>query len=91
MLGYEGLSSPAVFAVFLGIALSVSALPVIARTLMDMGLYRTRIGIVTMSAVAIDDLRVGSASLMVGLFGNISVPLPNSTSSCPCCAMSPAC
>jgi Kef-type K+ transport system membrane component KefB len=73
MLGYEGLSSPAVFAVFLGIALSVSALPVIARTLMDMGLYRTRIGIVTMSAVAIDDLLGWICfSLMVGLFGNIS-------------------
>lgn len=73
MLGYEGLTSPAMFAVFLGIALSVSALPVIARTLMDMGLYRTRIGIVTMSAVAIDDLLGWICfSLMLSLFGGMS-------------------
>ena len=56
LLGYEGLTPLPVFALFLGIALSVSALPVIARTLMDMGLYRSRLGIVTMSAVTIDDL-----------------------------------
>ena len=73
MAGYDGLISPAMFAVFLGIALSVSALPVIARTLMDMGLYRTRIGIVTMSAVAIDDLLGWICfSLMLSFFGNIS-------------------
>ena len=56
LVGYDGLSPAPVFALFLGIALSVSALPVIARTLMAMGLYRTRIGIVTMSAVTLDDL-----------------------------------
>lgn len=73
MAGYDGLTSPAMFAVFLGIALSVSALPVIARTLMDMGLYRTRIGIVTMSAVAIDDLLGWICfSLLLSFFGNIS-------------------
>lgn len=56
LAGYDELTTQPVFALFLGIALSVSALPVIARTLMDMGLYRTRIGIITMSAVTIDDL-----------------------------------
>lgn len=56
LMGYDGLTPLPVFAWFLGIALSVSALPVIARTLMDMGLYRSRVGIVTMSAVTIDDL-----------------------------------
>jgi len=56
LMGYDGHTPLPVFAWFLGIALSVSALPVIARTLMDLGLYRTRVGIVTMSAVTIDDL-----------------------------------
>src|SRR5579859_5232135 len=56
LVGYGGLTPLPVFALFLGIVLSVSALPVIARTLMDIGLYRTRIGIVTMSAVTLDDL-----------------------------------
>jgi Kef-type K+ transport system membrane component KefB len=73
VVGYDGLSSPAQFAIFLGIALSVSALPVIARTLMDMGLYRTRIGSVTMSAVTLDDLLGWMCfSLMLSLLGQIS-------------------
>lgn len=56
LAGYDGLSSMSLFAVFLGIALSISALPVIARTLMDLGLYSSRIGVITMSAATIDDL-----------------------------------
>ncbi|HEV2111571.1 MAG TPA: cation:proton antiporter [Gammaproteobacteria bacterium] len=72
VVGYDGLSPAPMFALFLGIALSVSALPVIARTLMDMGLYRTRIGIITMSAVTIDDLLGWICfSLMLSLFGGI--------------------
>jgi Kef-type K+ transport system membrane component KefB len=73
MVGYDGTGSKYLFAMFLGIALSVSALPVIARTLMDMGLYHTRIGIVTMSAVTLDDLLGWTCfSLMLSLFGGIS-------------------
>ena len=72
LAGYDGLTSLPIFALFLGIALSVSALPVIARTLMDMGLYKTRIGFITMSAVTIDDLLGWSCfSLMLGLFGSM--------------------
>jgi len=72
LVGYDGQISPGMFAVFLGIALSVSALPVIARTLMDIGLYRTRIGIVTMSAVAIDDVLGWICfTLMLSLFGHM--------------------
>lgn len=70
-VGYDGQGSPQMFACFVGIALSVSALPVIARTLMDMGLYRTRIGIVTMSAVTVDDLLGWTCfSLLLGLLGS---------------------
>lgn len=56
-LGYqEGTVPPLTFALFFGTALSISALPVIAKTLMDLGLYRTRVGTVTMAAAVVDDL-----------------------------------
>src|SRR5262249_39585148 len=43
-------------AIFFGIALSISALPVIARTLLDLGLMRSQIGLLILSAAVIDDL-----------------------------------
>jgi Kef-type K+ transport system membrane component KefB/mannitol/fructose-specific phosphotransferase system IIA component (Ntr-type) len=43
-------------AVFLGIALSISALPVIARTLLDLGLLRTEVGLLVISSAVINDL-----------------------------------
>ena len=45
-----------IFAIFFGTALSISALPVILRTLMDLDLLRTEIGIVIMSAAPVSDL-----------------------------------
>lgn len=43
-------------AVFLGTALSISALPVIARTLMDLGLQKSEVGTVVLAAATVDDL-----------------------------------
>ena len=37
-------SQRGLFAVFIGVALSISALPVIAKTLLDLGLFKTDIG-----------------------------------------------
>jgi Kef-type K+ transport system membrane component KefB/mannitol/fructose-specific phosphotransferase system IIA component (Ntr-type) len=45
-----------VFALFIGTALSISALPVVARVLMDLGLLRTEMGTVVMSSAMCDDL-----------------------------------
>jgi Kef-type K+ transport system membrane component KefB len=45
-----------VFALFYATALSISALPVIAKTLLDLGLLDTRIGSITMAAAMGDDL-----------------------------------
>jgi Kef-type K+ transport system membrane component KefB/mannitol/fructose-specific phosphotransferase system IIA component (Ntr-type) len=45
-----------VFALFMGVALSISALPVIAKTLLDLGLFKTDIGLLVMAAAMIDDL-----------------------------------
>ncbi|AKU99548.1 putative Na/H antiporter [Labilithrix luteola] len=44
------------FALFLGVALSISAMPVIAKTLLDLGLFKTDIGLLVMTAAMFDDL-----------------------------------
>jgi Kef-type K+ transport system membrane component KefB/mannitol/fructose-specific phosphotransferase system IIA component (Ntr-type) len=55
--GYEsGGASPAVFALFLGTALAISALPVIARTLVDLNLHRTDLGMLVVGAAVVNDL-----------------------------------
>jgi Kef-type K+ transport system membrane component KefB len=48
--------SKRVFALFLGTALSITALPVIARILMDLGLYKTRVGTIIIAAAMLNDL-----------------------------------
>ena len=45
-----------VFALFLGTAMAISALPVIARTLMDLGLFKTKVGQIIIAAAMFDDL-----------------------------------
>jgi Kef-type K+ transport system membrane component KefB/mannitol/fructose-specific phosphotransferase system IIA component (Ntr-type) len=52
------------FAIFMGVALSISALPVIAKTLLDLGLFKTDVGLLVMAAAMIDDL-VGWLSFSV--------------------------
>src|ERR1019366_1116295 len=49
-------SRRATFALFLGVALSISALPVIAKTLLDLGLFKSDVGLLVMAAATIDDL-----------------------------------
>jgi Kef-type K+ transport system membrane component KefB/mannitol/fructose-specific phosphotransferase system IIA component (Ntr-type) len=44
------------FALFMGVAMSISALPVIAKTLLDLGLFKTDVGLLVMAAAMIDDL-----------------------------------
>lgn len=45
-----------VFALFIGTALSISALPVIARTLMDLNLFKTKPGMIIISSAMVNDL-----------------------------------
>jgi Kef-type K+ transport system membrane component KefB len=49
-----GVSRP-VFALFIATAMSISAIPVIARILMDLDLFRTRVGMVIISTAVADD------------------------------------
>jgi Kef-type K+ transport system membrane component KefB/mannitol/fructose-specific phosphotransferase system IIA component (Ntr-type) len=44
------------FAAFLGVAMSISALPVIAKTLHDLGLFKSDIGLLVMAAAMINDV-----------------------------------
>lgn len=71
------LSMPALFntapdrhlllAAFVGIALSISALPVIIRILMDLGLYQSRVGLVTVASASVMDI-LGWTAFTVVLF-----------------------
>jgi Kef-type K+ transport system membrane component KefB/mannitol/fructose-specific phosphotransferase system IIA component len=45
-----------VFALFFGTALCISALPVIAKTLLDLNLFKTDMGVVIIASAIIDDL-----------------------------------
>jgi len=45
-----------VYALFFGIAMAVSALPVITRILMDLNLFKTKIGMIIIAAAIFDDL-----------------------------------
>ncbi len=44
------------FAVFMGTAMSITALPVIARILMDMNLFRSKLGMIIIAAAMFNDL-----------------------------------
>lgn len=59
----------ALFALFMGAALSISALPVIARILMDLKLLQKELGLVVMTAATINDL-IGWTlfAVLLGLF-----------------------
>ncbi|MBE0596116.1 MAG: cation:proton antiporter [Desulfuromonadales bacterium] len=49
-------SHPLIFPLFFATALSISALPVIAKTLMDLNLYRSDLGMMTIAAAVFNDL-----------------------------------
>lgn len=55
MGGHPG-ADPLIFALFVATALSISALPVIAKTLIDLNLYRSDFGMVIISAAILNDL-----------------------------------
>ncbi len=56
LLGARPDAGRLVFALFMAIAVSISALPVIAKTLMDLNLFRTDVGITIIAAAVVNDL-----------------------------------
>ncbi len=49
-------ADPLTFALFFGVALSISALPVIAKILMDLNVFKTDVGMLIMGAAMFNDL-----------------------------------
>jgi Kef-type K+ transport system membrane component KefB len=70
-LGRQPQADPLLFMLFMAVAMSISALPVIAKTLMDMDLYRSDLGMVVISAAIFNDL-VGWMifAVILGLMGD---------------------
>ena len=60
LLLYPRLSSSDVsftsFALFLGVSMSVTAFPVLARILTDRGIHKTRMGVIALTCAAVDDI-----------------------------------
>jgi Kef-type K+ transport system membrane component KefB/mannitol/fructose-specific phosphotransferase system IIA component len=56
LMGRESGADPLIFALFMATALSISALPVIAKTLMDLDLYRSDLGMIVVAAAVFNDL-----------------------------------
>ena len=56
LLGVHPGADPTIFALFFATACSISALPVIARTLMDLALYRSDLGMMIIAAAVFNDL-----------------------------------
>jgi Kef-type K+ transport system membrane component KefB len=63
-----------VFALFMGTAMAISALPVIVRILMDLGLFKSRMGLLVVASAMIDDV-IGWIifSVILGMIGKGAV------------------
>ncbi|MDC0712945.1 cation:proton antiporter [Stigmatella sp. ncwal1] len=57
---YRSLSSPEVpflsFVLFMGVAMSITAFPVLARILSERGLLQSRVGVISITCAAVDDV-----------------------------------
>jgi len=73
LFGYQPGVSPLLFALFLAIAMSISALPVIVKTLLDLNLYRSDFAVVVISAAIFNDL-VGWVifAVVLGMIDNVA-------------------
>lgn len=70
LAGRHHMSGVGTFALFFGIAMSVTAFPVLARILADRGLHRTRIGGLALASAAVDDVIAWSLlAVVVALAG----------------------
>ncbi len=72
-LGINAIKNRLLFSLFVGTALSITALPVVARTLMDLKIFKTEIGFVIIASAMINDL-VGWIifSLILAMMNGIS-------------------
>lgn len=70
LLGSGQMNDTFVFALFIGTALSITALPVVARTLMDLNILKTEIGFLIIASAMFNDL-IGWLifSIILGMIG----------------------
>jgi Kef-type K+ transport system membrane component KefB len=78
VFGREPKADPLIFALFFAIALSISALPVIAKTLMDLNLYGTDFSAIVIAASFVDNL-AGSImfALILGMMSTSAQLVPH--------------
>jgi len=76
LLGIQNTSLKLVFALFIGTALSISALPVIAKTLMDLKIFKSKIGLTIIAAAMFNDV-IGWLifSVILGMIGVSKIEL----------------
>ncbi|HEY6794517.1 MAG TPA: cation:proton antiporter [Kineosporiaceae bacterium] len=84
---FGGRAGPVPFTLFLGVAMAVTALPVLARILEDSGLLRERVGVLCLTSAAVNDVAAwnvvaivltiaGAAGTPLGLWGSaVCAPL----------------
>jgi Kef-type K+ transport system membrane component KefB len=53
------------FALFFGVSMSVTALPVLVRILMDLGMFRSEVGVVALTCALVDDVTAWSLLALV--------------------------
>ncbi|MFZ5570655.1 MAG: cation:proton antiporter [Thermodesulfobacteriota bacterium] len=77
LLGRKAGADPLIFSLFIATALSISALPVIAKTLMELDLYRSDLGMMIIAAAIFNDL-IGWIifAVILGLMGKGGSHLP---------------
>lgn len=78
--GINDVNARLTFALFMGTAMAITALPVIVRILMDLNIFRSRMGLLVVASAMVDDL-VGWLifSVILGLIGKggDTMPLAN--------------
>ncbi len=69
--GIEAYADKLIFALFFATALSISALPVVAKILMDLNIYKTDLGMIIIAAATFEDLAGGILfAIILGMSGN---------------------
>ncbi len=76
-MGYQSGVAPLPFALFMATVLSISALPIIAKILMDLNIYRSDLGVTIIAAAVFNDLLGWLVFAMIlGMLGvNQGIPL----------------
>lgn len=71
MMGVQDKNIHLVFALFIGTAIAISSLPVIAKILIDLKIFKTRIGFIIIAAAMLNDLLGWMIfSVILGLIGS---------------------